>query len=102
MKSILWFLLIPSVAFAWGKRGHQMVGETAAILAGEEPQAGFLKSRSFDFGYYNNVPDFIWKKPKTYEQEKNEHFMDLEIFERAFAKNPEVKNPLELSRKDFE
>lgn len=87
--------------WAWGKRGHQIVGETAALLAAQEPTGEFLKSRSFDFGYYNNVPDFIWKRPKTYEMERNQHFMDLEIFEAAFKKKPEIAKPLELSRKEF-
>jgi len=95
-------LMVPGPALAWGKRGHQVIGETAALLAAQEPGAGFMKSRSFDFGYYNNVPDFIWKRPKTYEMERNQHFMDLEIFEEAFKKKPEVKKPFELSRKEFE
>ncbi len=88
--------------FGWGKRGHQIVGETSARLASLEKTGAFLRSRSYDFGYYNNVPDFIWKIPATYQLEKNEHFMDLEIFHRAFRTQPEVTSPFSLSRHEFE
>ncbi len=102
-KSILVLvLLMPSLSFAWGRRGHQTVGEAAAQLASEDPSAPFLKSRSYDFGYYANVPDFIWKKPATYAFEKPQHFMDMEIYEREFKKHPEIKDPFSLSRKEFE
>lgn len=102
-KSILALILLaPSLCFAWGRRGHQTVAEIASILASEDPTAPYLKSRSFDFGYYANVPDFIWKKPSTYKFEKPEHFMDMEIFEREFKKKPEIKDPFSLSRKEFE
>ncbi len=94
--------LAPVPAFAWGKRGHQAVCETAALLVSTEPNAAFMRSRAFDFGYYCNVPDFIWKREKTYGFERPQHFMDMEIFEAALKKKPEVKNPYELSRKDFE
>jgi hypothetical protein len=62
-------LLIPLSAGAWGRRGHQIVGETAAILAAQEPGASFLKNQSFNMGYYANCPDIIWKRPATYEYE---------------------------------
>jgi hypothetical protein len=95
-------LMIPLGAGAWGRRGHQIVGETASVLASQEPQSGFLKNQSFNMGYYANCPDFIWKRPATYEYEKPQHFMDMEIFTREFAKHPEVKSPFELSRKEFD
>ncbi len=94
--------MLPGLAWAWGKRGHQIVGETAALAVSGEMNSGFMKSRSFDFGYYANVPDFIWKRPATYQQEKNNHFMDLEIFERAFPKGADPAEHFALSRKDFE
>lgn len=94
-------ILTPLVAGAWGRRGHQVIGETAAIIVSAQPNSDFMRNQSFNFGYYANVPDFIWKRPGTYSFEKPEHFMDLEIFEREFAKHPEIKNPLALSRKDF-
>jgi hypothetical protein len=99
---ILSALVSAPQAFAWGKRGHQVVCETAALLNSDKPETRFLKARSFDFGYYCNVPDFIWKREKTYNFEKPQHYMDLEHFEKAFKAKPEVKNPYDLSRKEFE
>lgn len=95
-------VLTPFTAGAWGKRGHQIVGENAAMIAAQEPNASFLRGQSFNFGYYANVPDFIWKRPETYEAERAQHYMDLEIFDREFAKQPEVKDPLLLSRAAFD
>lgn len=90
-------------ALAWGKRGHQIVGETAALLASKEPSGEFLKAHSFDMGYYNNVPDLVWKKPKTYKSESNNHFMDLEIFEEALKKKKaDLTSALKLTRSEFE
>lgn len=104
MKHILLGLMLAmsTDAFAWGRRGHQIVGETAATLASQTPGAAGLRAHSFDMGYYANVPDIIWKKPATYAFEKPQHYMDLEIFERAFKAKPEIKDPLLLSRKEFE
>lgn len=104
MKHILLvsLLAMSTDAFAWGRRGHQIVGETGATLAAIATNTPGLKAHSFDFGYYANVPDIIWKKPATYAFEKPQHFMDMEIFERAFKAKPEIKDPLLLSRKDFE
>jgi len=95
-------ILTPLTAGAWGRRGHQIVGETASVLASQEPNSEFLRNQSFNMGYYANVPDFIWKRPETYETEKGQHFMDMEIFNLEFAKHPEVQNPFELSRKEFD
>lgn len=89
-----------SSVWAWGRRGHQIVGETAAYLMADKMPA--LRAHSFDIGYYSNVPDIIWKRPATYDTEKAQHFMDLEIFHRAFAKKPEIKDPFALSRADFD
>jgi hypothetical protein len=99
---IICILLIPGTSWAWGKRGHQIVGETAARLVSAESGAGWLKDRGFDFGFYANVPDFIWKRPKTYEMERNQHFMDLEHFDKAVKSKPEVANPFLLTRQDFD
>jgi hypothetical protein len=89
-------------AWAWGRRGHQIVAETSAQLIGNDAAAKFLRAHSFDMGYYANVPDFFWKRPETYEIEKPNHFMDMEIFDRVLAKRPEVKKPFELDRLEFE
>ncbi len=99
---VLFFVLFSPQSIAWGKRGHQIIGEGAALIVSSEPGWGFMRSISFDFGYYANVPDFIWKKPATYESEKAEHFMDLEIFDRAFKDKTDLGKPFELSRAEFE
>lgn len=92
-------------AHAWGRRGHAIVCETAAYLAAEKsPKAAFLKKHSFDLGYYCNVPDFTWKKGDLYQKEWFNHFMDMEIFERAFKEPSETKieKPFALDRLEFE
>ncbi len=61
-----------------------------------------MKLHSFDLGYYCNVPDLVWKKPATYAVEAPQHFMDLEIFDREFAKLKPASDPFALSRTDFE
>jgi hypothetical protein len=103
-KSIVFtaVLLMSSNAFAWGRRGHQMVAETAATVVSSEPQSEFMRAHSFDLAYYANVPDFIWKRPATYAMERNQHYINLEVFQREFAKQPEITKPWELSRKEFD
>lgn len=104
MKQILVFLfaasLVSEQSLAWDKRGHQIVGETAALLIAGEPTGEFIRTLAFDMGYYGNVPDYVWKS-KNYDIESSEHFLDLEIFEAAFKKKPEIQKPFELSRKEF-
>jgi hypothetical protein len=95
-------LMLPLASHAWGRRGHEIVGQTAAYLAADEDSLKPLKPHSYDIGYYANVPDFHWKKPATYATEKVEHYMDMEIFERELKKKPEIKDPLKLSRQEFE
>lgn len=97
----LLFVLVPSSAWAWGRRGHSMVCETAAYLVSSEPKADFLKDQSFMLGYYCNIPDFLWKGPATVNQERPQHFMDIEIFERNL-KGTDVKAPYALDRSTFE
>lgn len=88
--------------WAWGRRGHSLIGHVAANVVAVEPNAEFMKGHSYDFGYLNNVPDFIWKRPATFEVERNQHYVNFEVFEAAFAKRPEVKEPLTLTRKEFD
>ncbi len=90
-------------AFAWGRRGHAAIAETAAMIAADrKPGAAVLRDRAFDLGYYANVPDLVWKGPETYETERTNHFMDLEIFARAFKARPDERKPYELDRAAFE
>ncbi len=89
------------VAMAWGKRGHSIVCQTAAYLNATNAQTDFLKSSSFDLGYYCNVPDLVWKRPATYKLEWFNHFMDMERFDRGF-RSSNVKNPFEADRATFD
>lgn len=90
-----------SSAHAWGRRGHAIVCETAAYLASEETQGEFLKSHSYDLGYYCNAPDFHWKAPETYKVEWTNHFMDMEIFDREM-KDSKVESPFAMDRASFD
>lgn len=98
-------ILLPQTSHAWGKRGHTIVCETAAYLLTQEKthseQTGFLKSHSFDLGYYCNVPDIVWKRPDTYKIEFPNHFMDMEIFERSIKDPKERVSAFQLSRIEF-
>lgn len=93
-------MVATSTAHGWGKRGHAAVCESAALLASEIESGEFLRSASFDLGYYCNVPDLIWKKGDLYQVEWTNHFMDLEIFDRAF-RSSKVEKPFELDRLTF-
>jgi len=77
------------------------VGSTAAQILGHGiPSAAFLKHHSFDMSYYNNVPDVVWKStPEMYRQERAQHFVDLEIFN----KQPDInKQPWASDRVVFQ
>lgn len=89
-------LLTPTMSQAWGRRGHAVVCETAAILLAQP----VMREHSFDLGYYCNVPDLVWKKPPLYKLEWFNHFMDLEIFARL-AKPENGVDPFSLSRAEF-
>ena len=96
----------PITAHAWGKRGHQIVGDVAAILATETggADAAFIRGHGFDLAYYGNVPDFVWKKPDTYQVEWTNHFMDLEIFARAVKSDADEDKQrwFEMDRRAFD
>lgn len=84
-------------AFAWGRRGHSSIAVTAAyLLAQKNPDLHWLKAHSFDLGYYANIPDIGWKNPETYDVEHLQHFVDLEIFDRAFKASDEAKADAEF------
>lgn len=114
--NILWLILITASlsqvaavhnAYAWGKRGHQISGEVAALvlsdLSVEGHKSTFLVEHSYDFGFYNNVPDLVWKHPDTYAKEAHNHFMDMEIFERKIKPHGiSLKEAFALGRKEFE
>jgi hypothetical protein len=87
-------------AFAWGRRGHSIVCQTAAyLIADQSKNSGFFKNHSFDLGYYCNIPDLRWKQPQTYKAERLNHFMDLDIFEKQMQSD---KQSFALDRLAFE
>jgi hypothetical protein len=97
--------LVPLSVQAWGRRGHSIVNTTAAYLLEEDQKGDFFGMHSFDLAYYGNVPDIVWKAPATYDQESKQHYMDKEIFDRAFEERKALatdQDPLALSRGDFE
>jgi hypothetical protein len=107
-KTVLLSLMLLSATqvYAWGKRGHETVGSLAAQLLSEKHKgAEFLINHSFDMGYYNNVPDIVWKSnPETYKKEFFQHFMDMEDYSSVkasdwdsdkvafFKKHPDIDN----------
>src|ERR1700733_12770660 len=93
--------IVNTSAWAWGRRGHEIVCASGAYLVAGEKGAGFLKEHSFDLGYYCNIPDFVWKEPLTYLLEGPNHYVNIEIFERAI-KGSDIKKPYEMNRLDFE
>lgn len=83
--SLFVFLTLASFStetFAWGKRGHETVGSLAARLLAEKHKGSeFLSEHSYDMGFYNNVPDIVWKSnPETFKKESIQHFMDMEHY----------------------
>lgn len=97
MISVFSFAFLASdLAFAWGERGHNLTGYTAARLihdlASEENQktwGTFFHSRIFIFGHLNNIPDISWRDPRRPEVNalnSPTHFFDAEY---ALLKKPE-------------
>ena len=93
--------LFSNSIWAWGRRGHSIIGETAGQVVAKHSTTPFLRNHAYDLGYYCNVPDFIWKRPATYDIERTNHFMNLEIFQRSFAMLADKKAPFLLSREEF-
>lgn len=100
-------LTLPTAALAWGRIGHDIAGRTAAAILSKTKDNPFFRAHAFDLGYYCNVPDLIWKRPESYARERHQHFMDLEIFDRAFkakldqGKLQSKEEPFQLDRKTF-
>jgi hypothetical protein len=60
--------LFATIGFAWGDRGHHLIGVTAARrfaqkerLTGNTGAGTFIESRSMQLGYLSNVPDTSWR-----------------------------------------
>lgn len=88
-------------AYGWGKDGHCLVGSAAAQVLASEGKALF-KNHRFDFCYYNNVPDLIWKAPATYESERHEHYFNLEPVLRVLKKEGKTLQDLPRKRSELE
>lgn len=109
------FVYMPN-AFAWGRRGHSIICQTAAYLAADmknpkektfvkeqqNPSRLFLKAHSFDLGYYCNVPDIIWKRPDSYAKERINHFLTLSNYKKEFSEGDfKAYVPFKMSRVEF-
>jgi hypothetical protein len=77
---ILWFLLIPSVAFAWGPLTHIYLGSEIYYFSTVLPAAvyGLLKKYKEDYLYGNLVADIILAK-KYMPLKKNSHNWDVAL-----------------------
>ncbi len=104
---ILFVFFATSKVFAWGKQGHAIINQTAALILADSENKDFLREHAFDLSYFANVPDIAWKQEKTYNIEAPQHFMDLEVFEREIkikkSKGPyKVDEAFFLDREEFE
>ncbi len=97
MKSLLTFLpillvsifFVESPALAWGERGHNTVGYTAArffhhwLQETEKEQVGnAFDVRDYQMGHLSNIPDISWKAVKVDTIKKLNyvnHFFDPEV-----------------------
>jgi hypothetical protein len=94
--------LAPKQAVAWAHRGHALVATSAAYVLANEKDGWIFKEKSYDLEYYANVPDKIWKDDKSVEaQERPEHYMNLEIYQRELKsiKIPFIPNRAEFFKK---
>ncbi len=109
MKKIIFLTLFicSTQAWAWGKQGHAIINQTAALLVANLEDRDFLREHAFDLEYFSNTPDIIWKQEKTFSIETPQHFMDMEIFEKALGislqKTPfKVPEAFLLDREEFD
>jgi hypothetical protein len=98
---VVTLLFAVETSHAWGRRGHSVVGNTAAYILSQETKDNFYQAHSFDLSYYSNTPDFVWKEPASFAKEHPQHFIDKEIFDREL-KNYKGSDPFALSREEFD
>lgn len=108
-------LLLSTQIWAWGERGHHIVGEAAARMVDSDmakhPEfkklGRFYKNRALQMGHLNNIPDISWKSQKDKvikEHNGPTHYVDIEHF-FGFPKSTKDKALLEKIRNldpDFE
>ncbi len=77
--------LLASNVYAWGERGHFIIGHTAARLFETQPTKTdqeklgiFFSSRAIMFGHLSNIPDISWRDPRhpnvVRANDPNHHF----------------------------
>ncbi len=81
-------LLVPGSSFAWGAKGHRLVG-TAAVAALPETMPAFFRAASDQLAYLNPEPD-RWKAraervldPALDGAFNSDHFLDIELASSA-------------------
>lgn len=100
MKILISFaiLFFSTKCFSWGKQGHAIINQTAALILAESEDRDFLREHAFDLAFFANVPDITWKQEKTYTTEEPQHFMDIEVFERELKiKKAKTKGPYKIN-----
>jgi hypothetical protein len=90
LGSITIILLYAQISFAWGERGHHIVGYSAAKLvdtwttADDRNRFGeFFTSRAIQMGHLNNIPDISWKATKDTELHslnRPTHYLNSEFY----------------------
>jgi hypothetical protein len=86
---VLLMLSLPHFAYAWGERGHNIIGYTAAQLTAnlttpeEQKKLGsYFTSRTYVLGHLSNIPDISWKdrrSPTIASVNSANHYFDTEI-----------------------
>ncbi|MBX2988470.1 MAG: hypothetical protein KF802_11300 [Bdellovibrionaceae bacterium] len=90
----------PTIAQAWGGRGHHVICSSAVHLVQNENLRRFLQGRPHTMGHLCNIPDIYWKSlpPSVSRSGDPAHFLDPEVL------GLKVKNiPLDYAKieKDF-
>ena len=94
--------VIASNVYAWGERGHFIIGHTAARLFETQPTKSdqeklglFFSSRAIMLGHLSNIPDISWRDPRHPRVAKanapNHHF-DVEYILGKPAHLPDYLN----------
>jgi hypothetical protein len=86
---ILFALLQPAPAFAWGGRGHFMVCDVAIRLVEREPLSAWLKDHSQGLAGFCWIPDTDWKRTKSDRKKGNPaHWINPEKIGRTIESLP--------------
>jgi len=96
VNALLAATLAPQFAHAWGERGHNTIGYTAAQLTkdlatpDEQKKLGpYFTARTFVMGHLSNIPDISWKDrrfPTIVAVNSPNHYFDSEIILGKFDK----------------